>query len=86
MADEAVFLAAVVVALALLRGAVLRFLAVWSPSWRWPSTVALAALVAWVLVVLAFATVVSAAFTVSCVDFWRRIRPTRLSPRLTRSP
>ena len=84
MAADAVFRAEVSVALALLRVVAVRFLA--AVVLRLAAVVVFfAALVPWVLVVLALVTVVSADCTVAFVDCWRRIRPTRISPRLTRS-
>ena len=90
MAFEAVVLAAVVVALALLGAedffaVVVAFLAVDLA----PADVFLAVdfvvLAPCVLVVLALAVVVLAAFEVALVDSCLRIRRTSTSPRLTRS-
>src|SRR4051812_14576321 len=74
----AVFLAEVAVALALLFAGLLRavFLAVDADFF--------AVLVACVRVVLALAVVVCAAVVASCVAGWRRMRPTRVSPRRTK--
>src|SRR6478735_11787141 len=91
-AADAVFLAAVVVAFALLFGAAevffavdVAFLAVDLADFLAVVVVLLAAFVACVLVVFALAVVVWAAVAVAFVDSCVRIRPTRTSPRLARS-
>ena len=79
---DAVDLAAVVVAFALLRGVEDCFLAVVDAF----LAVDLVALLVCVFVVFALEDVVFADRLVALVASWRRIRDTRVSPRLTRSP
>ena len=82
---DAVFLAVVVVALALLFGAADDDLAVVDAVLAVFLAAVWVAPVTWVWVVLAFAEVVSAELTAAWVDCWWRIRSTRVSPRSARS-